>query len=50
MSSAVPIRVEFVYPACRNVMRTAASALVTSCNVNIDVYGKGTVFKAYHMF
>ena len=48
MASVLPEA--FVYPTCCNVMRTAAWALVTSCNVNIDVYGKGTLFKAYHMF
>lgn len=48
MVSVLPVA--FVYPTCCNVMRTAALALVTSCNVNIDVYGKGRLFKAYHMF
>jgi len=30
-------------------MRTAALALVTSRKVNTEEYGKGAVFKAYHM-
>ena len=48
MASVLPVA--FVYPTCCNVMRTAARALVTSRNVNINVHGKGMLFKAYHMF
>lgn len=44
------VTIVFVYPACCNVMRTAALALVSCCRVNIEDYGKETLFKAFHMF
>ena len=48
MVSVLPVA--FVYPTCCNVMRTAALALVTSCNVNIDVYGKLEIGILIHLF